>query len=92
MDVRVEGSLLVTADCVLGHLEAPHYHSLPDLAHAGRPLGAPTPIHVTHPDGSSQVQGPCHSSPHLLEAWCLEPAAAFLIHQCMSRHALEVTE
>ena len=50
-DVRVEGSLLVTADAVMGHMEAPR-------AQQQQHFRSPSEIHVSHPDGTSQA------SPH----------------------------
>lgn len=45
MDVRVDGSLLVHADCVTGSLE------LPGAAAAAQSRSYATDIHVSHPDG-----------------------------------------
>ena len=44
MDVRVDGSLLVHADCVMGSLEAP-------WEAAAAAIRNPNDIHISHPDG-----------------------------------------
>ena len=44
MDVRVDGSLLVHADCVMGSLETP-------WEAAAAAIRRPSDIHVSHPDG-----------------------------------------
>ena len=44
MDVRVDGSLLVHADCVMGSMEAP-------WEAAAAAIRNPDDIHVSHPDG-----------------------------------------
>ena len=44
MDVRVDGSLLVHADCVMGSLEAP-------WEAAAAAIRNPDDIHISHPDG-----------------------------------------
>ena len=49
MDVRVEGSLLVHADSVMGSMEAPWE------AAAAAATRNPNDIHVSHPDGSQTL-------------------------------------
>lgn len=44
LDVHVEGSLLVHADCVTGSVESPH-------SAGGQSRSYATDIHVSHPDG-----------------------------------------
>lgn len=48
MDVRVEGSLLVHADSVMGCMEAP-------WEAAAAAIRSPNDIHISHPDGSQTL-------------------------------------
>lgn len=70
LDVRVEGSLLVHADCVTGSMESLHSAGAQGRGHAAD-------IHVSHPDGRqtlysaeqlAQSDGSAHVQLHLAAA------------------------
>lgn len=58
LDVRVEGSLLVHADCVTGSMESLHSASAQGRGHAAD-------IHVSHPDGRQTLYSTEAASPQL---------------------------
>ena len=60
MDVRVDGSLLVHADCVTGSMESPHAAGTQGHSYA-------TDIQVSHPDGRQTLYSTETSSPQLAQ-------------------------